>query len=102
MSRGAVATVRTGVLVIGAFLLAGAGRREAWREASWLVYPIVVVTGLKILVEDLPGGRPATLFITFGLYGAALLLVPRIRQGRVTKKAKGAASGEERPASTGT
>jgi hypothetical protein len=78
-SRGAVATVRTAVLVAGTVLLAWAGRRAAWREAGWLAYPLLVATGLKILFEDLPGGRPATLFVSFGLYGAALLLVPRLR-----------------------
>ncbi len=79
VSRGAVAAIRTTVLVGGTFFLAWAGRREAWREAGWLAYPLLVATGLKILFEDLPSGRPATLFVSFGLYGAALLLVPRLR-----------------------
>ncbi len=79
VSRGAVAAIRTTVLVGGTFFLAWAGRREPWREAGWLAYPLLVATGLKILFEDLPSGRPATLFVSFGLYGAALLLVPRLR-----------------------
>jgi hypothetical protein len=78
-SRGAVATVRTAVLVIGTIVLAWAGRRPRWREAGWLAYPLLVATGLKVLFEDLPSGRAATLFVSFGLYGAALLLVPRLR-----------------------
>jgi hypothetical protein len=78
-SRGAVAAVRTAVLVCGTMLLAWAGRRPAWREAGWLVYPVLVATGLKVLFEDLPSGRAATLFVSFGLYGAALLVVPRLR-----------------------
>jgi hypothetical protein len=78
-SRGAVAAVRTAVLVAGTMLLAWAGRRPAWREAGWLVYPLLVATGLKVLLEDLPSGRAATLFVSFGLYGAALLVVPRLR-----------------------
>jgi hypothetical protein len=77
--RGEVASVRTLVLVTGTILLAWAGRRPAWREAGWLVYPLLVATGLKILFEDLTAGRPATLFVSFGLYGAALLIVPRLR-----------------------
>jgi len=76
---GAVATIRTGVLAAGAILLAWLGRREPWREARWLVYPLLAATGLKILFEDLPRSRPATLFLTFALYGAALILVPRLR-----------------------
>jgi hypothetical protein len=79
-NRGAVATVRTVVLVAGTIFLAWAGRRAAWREAGWLVYPVLVATGVKILFDDLPGGRPATLFHAFGCYGAALLIVPRLRQ----------------------
>jgi hypothetical protein len=55
------------------------GRREAWREAGWLVYPLLAATGLKILLEDLPRGRPATLFVAFALYGAALVAVARAR-----------------------
>jgi hypothetical protein len=79
VNRGAVAAIRTTVLVGGTFFLAWAGRREPWREAGWLAYPLLVATGVKILFEDLPSGRPATLFVSFGLYGAALLLVPRLR-----------------------
>jgi hypothetical protein len=78
-SRGAVATVRTAVLVVGTIFLAWAGRQPRWREAGWLAYPLLVASGLKILFEDLPSGRAATLFVSFGLYGAALLLVPRLR-----------------------
>jgi len=86
VNRGEVASVRTLVLVAGMLFLAWAGRRDRWREAGWLAYPLLVATGLKILLEDLPGGRPATLFVSFGLYGAALLLVPRLRP-RATPKA---------------
>jgi hypothetical protein len=59
--------------------LAALARRPAWREAGWLVYPALGATGLKILLEDLPRGRPATLFVAFALYGAALLVVTRRR-----------------------
>ncbi|HVP68383.1 MAG TPA: hypothetical protein VMT17_14100 [Anaeromyxobacteraceae bacterium] len=79
---GSVATVRTGVLVVAAVALAFLGRREAWREARWLVYPLLGATGLKILLEDLPRSRPSTLFVTFALYGGALILVPRLRPRR--------------------
>jgi hypothetical protein len=77
--RGSAAAVRTAVLVAAAVLLAWIGRRRAWREAAWLAYGVLAATGVKILAEDLPGGRPAALVVTFGVYGAALLLVPRLR-----------------------
>jgi hypothetical protein len=81
-SPGAVATVRTAVWVLGAMALGWLGRRASWREAGWLVYPALAATGLKILLEDLPRGRPATLFVAFALYGAALLAVARARHQR--------------------
>jgi membrane protein implicated in regulation of membrane protease activity len=74
-----VATIRTAVWVAGALVLTGLGRREAWTEAGWLVYPALAAIGLKILLEDLPNGRPATQFLAFGLYGAALIVVARAR-----------------------
>ena len=79
---GAIATVRTAVLVAGAMALAWAGRHAAWIEAGWLAYPVLAGVGLKILLEDLPRSRPATLFLAFGLYGAALILFPRLRRAR--------------------
>jgi hypothetical protein len=62
--------------------LAWAGRHPAWLEAGWLAYAVLAGTGLKILLEDLPRSRPATLFLAFGLYGAALILFPRLRRAR--------------------
>lgn len=76
---GAVATVRTGVWVAGALLLTWLARRDAWREAGWLVYPALAAIGLKILLEDLQRSRPATLFLAFALYGGALIVVSRVR-----------------------
>jgi hypothetical protein len=80
VNAAAAATVRTAVLAAGAIALAWAGRAEAWREAGWLAYPLVALTGLKLLLEDLARGRPATLVVAFALYGAALIAVPRLRR----------------------
>jgi hypothetical protein len=44
------------------------------------VYPALAATGIKILLEDLPRSRPATLFVAFALYGVALLAAARSRQ----------------------
>jgi len=98
---GAVATVRTAVLVVGVLLLAWLGRFDAWREAGWLAYPALAATGLKVLVEDLPRSRPATLFLTLALCGAALILVPRLRARRARppgEEAPDRASRDERAA----
>jgi len=79
-SAGATATVRTAVLVGGALLLALLGRVDGWGEAKWLSWAILAVAGVKILLEDLPKSRPATLFLAFALYGGALILIPRLRR----------------------
>jgi hypothetical protein len=75
---GAIATGRTAVLAGGAVLVAWLGRREAWREAGWLAWPLLLVVGIKVLLEDLSKGRPATLILSFACYGVALIVVPRL------------------------
>jgi len=78
-SPAALATARTAILSCGVVLLAWLGRSPRWQEAGWLAYPALVLTGAKILFEDLRSGRPATQVLTFAFYGAALILVPRLR-----------------------
>ena len=75
---GVVATVRTSVLAAAALALAWAGRSDRFRESAWLLYPVLAAGGLKLLVEDLPRSRPATLFIALAVYGGALILAPRL------------------------
>ncbi len=73
-----VATIRTSLLALLAVALAWAGRRFRLLELSWLVYPVLGCGGLKLLFEDLPRGRPATLFLSLTLYGGALVATPRL------------------------
>jgi hypothetical protein len=73
----ALATLRTGVLSLLAVGLAEAARRASLPELGLLVYPLLALTGLKVLGEDLPAGNPATLFMSFAFYGTALILAPR-------------------------
>jgi hypothetical protein len=80
---GALATVRTSVLSVAALLLAWLGRRERLRECGWLVYPLLVAIGAKMVLQDLQASRPATLFVAMALYGAALIVAPRLRRRRV-------------------
>jgi hypothetical protein len=58
-------------------MLSVISRLERFREASWLVYPLLVAGGIKLLVEDFPQGRAATLFLGLALYGGALIVAPR-------------------------
>jgi len=84
---GALATLRTGVLAVSALLVAWAGRQARFREWTWLVYPLLVLIGLKMVAQDFKFSRPATLFIALALYGAALIIAPRLRRGREETRA---------------
>ena len=73
-----LAAVRTGVLSLLTIVMAWFGRRMPILQLRWLVYPMLIVTALKFLFEDLPVGRPLTLFLGFMCYGATLMLAPRL------------------------
>jgi len=47
-------------------------------ELVWLVYALVAVGGLRLLLQDLRAGRPATFVASLGLYGTLLILLPRL------------------------
>jgi hypothetical protein len=53
------------------------------------VYPLLVVTGLKMLMQDFGASRPSTLFVALALYGLALIVAPRLRRPRAGQTAAG-------------
>jgi hypothetical protein len=75
---GRTAAVRGAVLAAASVLLASLRRLPTLAPLARLTYPVLAVAGLKLLIDDLPHGRPSTLVATFVLYGAALIIVPRI------------------------
>jgi len=75
---GLAAVLRTAILAALVVGLALAARRWAWPELGWLVYPLVALGGVKLLLQDLRHGRPATLVLSLALYGAVLVLAPRL------------------------
>jgi hypothetical protein len=77
---GVLATLRTVVLALATLAVAWIGRRPRFREWGWLVYPLLVGIGLKMVVQDFIYSRPATLFLALALYGTVLILAPRIRR----------------------
>jgi hypothetical protein len=79
---GLLAALRTGVLSGSAVLLARAARWPRLWEARWLVPPLLVAIGVKLVAEDLRVGRAWTLFLSLALYGGALILAPRLRRPR--------------------
>ena len=84
---GRLATLRTAVLAGSAVTLAFSSRHERWPEARWLAYPVLVIVGAKLVIEDFPNGRPLTLFMALGLVGGALILVSKLLPGRRMKTA---------------
>jgi len=84
---GILATVRTAVLAGATLVIAAVSRREGFREWSWLVYPLLVFIGLKMVAQDFNHSRPATLFIALAIYGLALIVAPRLRRRAVAAAA---------------
>ena len=76
------AVVRTAVLAALALALAAIARRGTLPELGWLVYPLVALGGLKLLLQDLREGRPATLVASLAVYGVVLTLAPRLMKPR--------------------
>lgn len=70
--------LRTAVLAVASVGLAALSRATRMTEAVALSHALLVLCGIKLLVEDFPRGRPETLFLGLGFYGAALILAPRL------------------------
>jgi len=73
-----LAALRTAVLSASSVTLALSSRFRRWPEARWLVYPVLILVGVKLFVEDFPNGRPASLFVALVFVGGALLLVAKL------------------------
>ncbi len=80
VNPGVLATVTTVVLSVATLLTAWGGRQARFREWSWLVYPLLITIGLKMAAQDFKYSRPSTLFIAMALFGAALIVAPRLRR----------------------
>ena len=81
-AAGSTATVKSLVLAVSAVFLAWTRSVAGLSELSRLTYPLLIAGGLKILAEDLPLSRPATLVAALAAYGAALILAPRLLRSR--------------------
>lgn len=79
-AAAACATLRTAVLTCLALAGAWAGTRWQRRELGWLVYPVMVFTAYKLLVQDFPESHKLGLVASLLLYGGTLVILPRILQ----------------------
>ena len=69
-----------GTVALSALTIAAAVVASRWgvREAGWVVYPLLALTGLRVVLTDLASGRTAVFGIALAAYGAALILSPRL------------------------
>ncbi len=78
LPAGSAVPARTAVLAAAAVGLAALRVRTGVEEAGWLAWGVLVGTALKLFLQDLPQGRPASLFAAFVFCGLALLSVSRL------------------------
>jgi hypothetical protein len=76
-------TLRTAVLTGISLAMAWSGARWQRFELVWLVYPFMVLTGYKLVAQDLRHGETIALFASLLLYGGTLVLLPRILQKKL-------------------
>lgn len=73
-----LASLRTAVLAALALASAWIARVPRFEPARWFVVPLLVAGGLKLALEDFAHGQPATLAVSFVLYGAVLIVASRL------------------------
>jgi hypothetical protein len=76
--RRLLACTRTGALALSATLLAWYSHRTRFRNLTWMVYTILILGAVKLVFEDIAAGGAAAMFLSLGLYGGTLILVPRL------------------------
>ena len=69
-----------GTVALSALTIAAAVVASRWgvREAGWIVYPLLALTGLRVVLTDLASGRTEVFVIALAAYGAAMILSPRL------------------------
>lgn len=75
-----VTTIRTATLSLLAAGCARLARTGPFSVLGHLAYPLLAATGVKLLLVDLRNSRASTLFAALACYGAALVMVPRLRR----------------------
>lgn len=71
-------SLRIALLSSAALGLALIGRRWHRRECVWLVYPVMIFAGYRLIAHDFSNGRPANLAVSLALYGGTLWLLSRV------------------------
>jgi hypothetical protein len=76
------APLRTALITALALAAAWAGLHWRRRELTWLAYPLMALSGFKLITEDFQQGRSLTLFASLIFFGGGLILLPRLLRHR--------------------
>ena len=77
-NAGILASLRTVLLSVAVVALALSARWPTTKIFSRLVYPVLIVGGVHLLLDDFRNSSPSTLFVALGCYGLALVVAPRL------------------------
>ena len=75
---GTLAVLRTTIVCASALVFAGLSRLRRHAELVWTAYGALAAAACKIAIDDLPNGRAMTIFMSFILFGGAMILAPRL------------------------
>ena len=75
---GALAVLRTAVVCASALVFASLSRVRRHPELVWAAYGALAAAACKIVVDDLPNGRAMTMFLSFIVFGGAMIVAPRL------------------------
>jgi hypothetical protein len=69
-----------GTVALSALTVVAAVLASRWgiREAGWVVYPLLALTGLRVVLTDLASGRTGVFVIALAAYGTAMILSPKL------------------------
>lgn len=76
------ATLRTVVLAASALLVAWGGSRWRYPALSRLIYPLMLLGAYRLLSEDLHAEQRAASVLSLLVYGAVLMVLPRLSAAR--------------------
>jgi hypothetical protein len=78
IDAGVLASLRTALLSIAVVGLGASVRWPSLAVFSRLVYPVLILGGVRLLADDFRHSRPSTLFAALALYGMAWAMGPRL------------------------
>jgi len=78
VDAGILASLRTVLLSLTVVALGATARWPPITMFSRLVYPVLILGGLRLLADDFRHSRPSTLFVALAFYGLAWALGPRL------------------------